>query len=95
MDADGVAEHPEDEQPQRDKEAQAEVPALEKANAALTEGKVTVLKQGFPDGPVAVTVVGQNAYVLEGQLAALRAPPGSPAAATKPYKATAVAVGKP
>ena len=64
-------------------------------NAALTEGKVTVLKQGFPDGPVAVTVVGQNAYVLEGQLAALRAPPGSPAAATKPYKATAVAVGKP
>src|SRR5512147_144392 len=64
-------------------------------NDALTEGKVTVLKQGFPDGPVAVTVVGQNAYVLEGQLAALFAPPGSPPPPVKPYKATAVPVGKP
>ncbi len=47
-------------------------------NGAKTEGKHTVLKSGFPDGPVAVTVVGENVYVLEGQLAALFAPPGSP-----------------
>ncbi len=64
-------------------------------NGAKTEGKRTVLKSGFPDGPVAVTVVGENAYVLEGQLAALFAPPGSPPAPVKPYKATAVPVGKP
>jgi len=64
-------------------------------NDAKTEGKHTVLKAGFPDGPVAVTVVGENVYVLEGQLAALFAPPGTPAPAAKPYKATAVPVGKP
>ena len=64
-------------------------------NDAKTEGKRTVLKSGFPDGPVAVTVVGENAYVLEGQLAALFAPPGTPAPPAKPYKATAVPVGKP
>jgi len=64
-------------------------------NAAKTEGKHTVLKAGFPDGPVAVTVVGENVYVLEGQLSSLFAPPGSPAPPVKPYKATAVPVGKP
>ncbi len=64
-------------------------------NDARTEGKRTVLKSGFPDGPVAVTVVGENVYVLEGQLAAMMAPPGSPPAPAKPYKATAVPVGKP
>jgi sugar lactone lactonase YvrE len=64
-------------------------------NDAKTEGKRTVLKSGFPDGPVAVTVVGENVYVLEGQLAALFAPPGSPPPPAKPYKATAVPVGKP
>ncbi|MEO8467880.1 MAG: hypothetical protein ABI640_21370 [Gammaproteobacteria bacterium] len=64
-------------------------------NAAKTEGKHTVLKSGFPDGPVAVTVVGETGYVLEGQLSSLFAPPGSPPAPVKPYKATAVAVGKP
>jgi sugar lactone lactonase YvrE len=64
-------------------------------NGAKTEGKRTVLKSGFPDGPVAVTVVGEDAYVLEGQLAALFAPPGSPPPPAKPYKATAVRVGKP
>ncbi|MEO8309381.1 MAG: hypothetical protein ABI616_15200 [Pseudomonadota bacterium] len=61
-------------------------------------GKAVTLKEGFPDGPVAVTVVGMTAYVLEGQLAAMRAPPPAPGAApvaAKPYKATAVAVGKP
>ena len=64
-------------------------------NKAKSEGKRTVLKSGFPDGPVAVTVVGKNVYVLEGQLAALFAPPGTPPPPVKPYKATAVAVGKP
>jgi hypothetical protein len=33
--------------------------------------------------------------VLEGQLSSLFAPPGSPAPPVKPYKATAVPVGKP
>lgn len=64
-------------------------------NDAKTEGKRTVLKSGFPDGPVAVTVVDENVYVLEGQLSALFAPPGSPPPPVKPYKATAVPVGKP
>jgi hypothetical protein len=64
-------------------------------NGAKTEGKRTVIKAGFPDGLVAVTVVGDNAYALEGQLSSLFAPPGSPAPPAKPYKATAVPVGKP
>lgn len=60
-------------------------------------GKVTTLKEGYPDGPVSVTVVGTTAYVLEGQLATLMKPPGAPAdsAPPKPFKATAVEVGKP
>ena len=60
-------------------------------------GKVTTVKEGWPDGPVAVTVVGTTAYVLEGQLAAFMRPPGSnsPPPPTKPFKATAVPVGKP
>lgn len=60
---------------------------------ALSEssGKVTVLKEGFPGGPVAVTMVGVTGYVLEGQLAARR----DPTIALKPFKATAVPVGKP
>src|SRR5262249_30728235 len=60
----------------------------------LESGKVTTVKEGFPDGPVAVTVVGENAPVLEGQLAAMRGPP-DPNAKPKPFKATAVPVGKP
>ena len=58
-------------------------------------GKRTVLKEGFPDGPVAVTVVGTTGYVLEGQLGGMRAPPGSAPPPPKPFKATAVEVGKP
>ena len=60
-------------------------------------GKAVTLKEGFPDGPVAVTVVGTTAYVLEGQLALMMAPPkpGAPPAPAKPYKATAVEVGAP
>ena len=60
-------------------------------------GKVTTLKEGYPDGPVAVTVVGSTAYVLEGQLMAMMRRPGdnTPPPEPKPFKATAVAVGKP
>jgi len=59
-------------------------------------GKRTVLKQGFPDGPVAVTVVGTTAYVLEAQFASMRPPQGGGAPpAPKPFKATGVEVGKP
>jgi hypothetical protein len=56
-------------------------------------GKVTTVKEGYPDGPV----VGTTAYVLEGQLAAFMRGPNAPAAPPppKPFKATAVQVGKP
>ena len=54
-------------------------------------GKVTTVKEGYPDGPVAVTVVGTTAYVLEGQLGI----PRNPSAPAKPFQATAVEVGKP
>jgi hypothetical protein len=60
-------------------------------------GKVTTLKEGYPDGPVAVTVVGTTAYVLEGQLMALMRGPaaGDSVPQPKPFKASAVQVGKP
>ncbi len=60
-------------------------------------GKVTTVKEGYPDGPVAVTVVGTTAYVLEGQLMIMMRPPAAGAAPVqpKPFKATAVQVGKP
>jgi sugar lactone lactonase YvrE len=69
---------------------------LSKVTLEGDSGKTVALKEGFPDGPVAVTVVGQTAYVLEGQLAGMRGPPGggTPAPA-KPFTATAVEVGKP
>jgi hypothetical protein len=58
-------------------------------------GKVTTVKEGYPDGPVAVTVVGATAYVLEGQLMAMMRRPGdnTPPPEPKPFKATAVKVG--
>jgi len=64
---------------------------LLKVSLSEKSGKVTVVKEGFPGGPVAVTVTGTTAYVLEGQLAARR----DPSIALKPFKATAVPVGKP
>jgi sugar lactone lactonase YvrE len=67
---------------------------LSKIAVDANEGKVTTIKEGYPDGPVAVTVVGTTGYVLEGQLGAMRGPP-KPDAAPKPFHATAVAVGKP
>lgn len=49
------------------------------------------LHEGFPGGPVSVTVVGETAYVLEGQLA--RRVKDAPA--PTPFQALAVPVGKP
>lgn len=54
-------------------------------------GKVETLREGFTDNPVAVTVVGETSYVVEAQFKAFRDPTYS----AKPFKATAVPVGKP
>jgi sugar lactone lactonase YvrE len=75
---------------------------LEKVTFDGNNGKVELLKQGYPDGPVAVALVGTTAYVCESQMAAMgrgRPPaPGTtppPPPVLKPFKATAVEVGKP
>jgi sugar lactone lactonase YvrE len=70
---------------------------LEKVTFDGNNGKVELIKQGYPDGPVAVTVVGTTAYVCEGQLGAMRRAPNSsaPPPEPKPFTATAVEVGKP
>jgi hypothetical protein len=68
---------------------------LEKVTFDGNNGKVELIKQGYPDGPVAVTVVGTTAYVCEGQLGAMMRRPGTAAPEPKPFKATAVEVGKP
>lgn len=65
---------------------------LSKITLSGDSGKVQTIKEGYPDGPVAVTVVGTTAYVVESQFAAMRA---GPDAKTKPFRATAVEVGKP
>ena len=54
---------------------------LEKVTFDGNNGKVELIKQGYPDGPVAVTVVGTTAYVVEGQLGAMMRRPGSSAPA--------------
>jgi sugar lactone lactonase YvrE len=54
-------------------------------------GELTTLKEGYPDGPVSVTVVDKTAYVLEAQLKALRDPNSS----TNPFHATAVTLISP
>lgn len=54
-------------------------------------GKVETLKDGFANNAVAVTVVGETGYVVEAQFAARR----DPNYVAKPFKATAVHVGKP
>ena len=56
-------------------------------------GTATTLKEGYPDWPVAVTTVGTVAYVLEGQFTAFFN--NSDTAELKPFRATAVTVGKP
>lgn len=68
---------------------------LSKVTISGNSGKTTTVKEGYPDGPVSVTVVDKTAYVLEGQLMAMRGPPGGAPTATKPFKATAVEVGTP
>jgi sugar lactone lactonase YvrE len=70
---------------------------LSRVTVTGDSGTATTVKEGFPDGPVAVTVVGTTAYVLEGQLALMMNPPkpGTPPPPARPYKATAVDVGKP
>jgi sugar lactone lactonase YvrE len=57
-------------------------------------GHLTTLKEGYPGGPVSVAVVGDTAYVLEGQLDALFGP-NRPSHPLAPFHATAVAVGRP
>jgi hypothetical protein len=67
---------------------------LSRVDLSGDSGKVTTVKDGFPGGPVAVTVVGTTAYVLEGQLLALMGR-GDPNAKLPPFHAVAVSVGKP
>lgn len=55
------------------------------------DGKLTTLKEGYPDNAVAVTVVGETGYVLEAQFKARR----DPTYKANPFHATAVHVGKP
>jgi hypothetical protein len=57
-------------------------------------GDLTTLKEGFPEGPVSVAVVGTTAYVLEGQLNGLFGP-AAPNPVSKPFRAIAVDVGRP
>jgi glucose/arabinose dehydrogenase/mono/diheme cytochrome c family protein len=57
-------------------------------------GHLTTLKEGYPGGPVSVTVVGDTAYVLEGQLDALFEPAAAKHPLT-PFHATSLNVGKP
>jgi sugar lactone lactonase YvrE len=67
---------------------------LSRVDLTGDSGKVTSVKDGFPGGPVAVTVVGTTAYLLEGQLAVLFGR-DDPNAKPTPFHAVAVPVGKP
>jgi hypothetical protein len=58
---------------------------------AAGAGKVTTVEEGFVS-PVSVTVVGETAYVLEGQFGAMGAAPG---AVVPPIYAIGVEVGAP
>jgi len=69
---------------------------LSRVDITGNTGRTTTLKLGYPDGPVAVTVVGTTAYLLEGQLSQLMRPGGpDPSARPRPFRATAVEVGTP
>jgi sugar lactone lactonase YvrE len=69
---------------------------LSRVTLSGDSGVATTIKEGYPDGPVAVTVVGKMAYVLEGQLALMmRRAPATIDSPAKPFRATAVPVGKP
>jgi hypothetical protein len=59
-------------------------------------GELTTLKEGFPDGPVSVALVGSTGFVLEGQLDDLFRTGGpNPNPVARPFHATAVEVGSP
>jgi hypothetical protein len=62
---------------------------LVRLNLSDDAASITTIKEGYPDGPVSVAVVGSKGYVLEGQLAALFGRP-EPNAAPRPFHATAV-----
>jgi hypothetical protein len=57
-------------------------------------GHLTTLREGYPDGAVSVTVIGNTAYVLEGQLR-LMLGPSDAQPPTKPFHATAVKPNNP
>lgn len=63
---------------------------LDKLTVTGDSGQLTTIKEGYPDGPVSVAVVGTTGYVLEGQLKGMR---GN--APLNPFHATAVTVGTP
>jgi sugar lactone lactonase YvrE len=65
---------------------------LSRIDLSAGAGKVTTLKEGYPDGPVSVAVVGETAYVLEAQFKMLKPPEGYK---PNPFHATAVHVGRP
>ena len=57
-------------------------------------GEVATIKEGYPQGPVSVTLLGATAYVLEGQLSLLF-DKGNENRPTRPFHATAVGAGAP
>jgi glucose/arabinose dehydrogenase/mono/diheme cytochrome c family protein len=65
---------------------------LSRLNITGDTAELKTLKEGFPDGPVSVAIVGTTGYVLEGQLKTLFGPV-DPTATSKPFHATAVALG--
>jgi glucose/arabinose dehydrogenase/mono/diheme cytochrome c family protein len=65
---------------------------LSRLNISGDTADLKTLKEGFPDGPVSVAVVGTTGYVLEGQLKTLFGP-ADPTAPSKPFHATAVPLG--
>jgi hypothetical protein len=67
---------------------------LSRVDLTGNKGKVTVIREGFPDGAVSVTAVGASAYVLEGQLGLMMGR-GDPNAKPKPFRAVAIPVGPP
>lgn len=66
---------------------------LSRVTFAGNAAAVTTIKEGFPDGPVSVAVLGTTAYVLEGQLAKLFGRADS-MTGPKPFRATAVDISQ-
>ena len=58
-------------------------------------GRVISLREGFADGPVALTVVSETAYVVSAQFARKRASAKDPSVRFAPFRAEAVFVGRP